>query len=290
MLYTTHTHRLGNAYGVLRAAELLHEGGFSGIDLSLYKPKGEAFSDDYKRVADELVAFSKSSGLVLHQGHAPYCRYELYKDTVEPFMPRAFEFFGRIGVSYVVVHPMYYPEVYRGREEEIFELNVAYYRSLMPYAKEYGFKIAAENMWIYHPVTKAVKPSYLSDPSEMKRLFEAVDSPDSFTMCLDLGHSAIAGYEPDEVIRALGKDILGCMHAQDVDYLIDWHTLPGVGKLNWDRICKALGEIDYQGSFNLEADNFYSGFDKDFYPTVTRFMADTARCLAERAESYRIKK
>ena len=289
MLYTTHTQRLSDTYGILRGVEMLHEGGFQGIDLSLYKPRGEAFSDDYKRVADELVSFSKASGLVLHQAHAPYCRYDLYRETVEPHLPRAFEFLGRIGVSFVVVHPMYYPDVYRGREEELFELNLAYYRSLLPFAKEYGFKIAAENMWIYHPLTKAVIPSYLSDPSEMKRLYEAVDAPECFTMCLDIGHSAIAGYEPDVVIKELGRDLLGCIHAHDVDYLVDCHTLPGTRRIDWDKVCRALGEIDYQGSFNLEADAFYNGYDKEFYPTVTRFMADVAKHLADKAESYRIK-
>ena len=66
--------------------------------------------------------------------------------------------------------------------------------------------------------------------------------------------------------------------------------LPGCGKMNWERICRALAEVDYKGSFNLEADEFYHGFPPEYYPTVTRFMHDTARTFAEKIEAYKSEK
>ena len=48
---------------------------------------------------------------------------------------------------------------------------------------------------------------------------------------------------------------------QLIDYVDDLHTLPGVEKINWENVCRALGEIDYKGEFTLEADNFLKNFD-----------------------------
>ncbi len=287
MLFSTHTQRLAEKYGLLKAAELLFEGGFSAIDVSMYKPVGEPFSEGYKELAKELCEFSRSTGLTYIQAHAPYCRIENYKRDVEPHMERAFSFASMIGVRDIVVHPMYDPDVYFGREEEHMRMNVDYYRSLIPMAKHYGLRIAAENMWIYYPGTKKVLPSFLASPYEMCELYHRIDDSDSFTMCLDIGHSAISGYDPAEAIRKIGSHRLGCIHAHDVDGVADCHNLPGTMRVDWDSVCRALGESGYAGSFNLEADNFYKGFESEYYSKVTRFMADTAKYYADKIDSYR---
>ena len=83
-------------------------------------------------------------------------------------------------------------------------------------------------------------------------------------------------------------DRLGCIHAHDVDYVADLHTLPGTVKINWDNVCRALGEINYRGSFNLEADNFFKGFPEEHHPAVAKFMADTTRVFADKVDLYRM--
>lgn len=289
MLFSTHTQRLVKEYGTVKGIEMLAEAGFPAIDLSMYKATGELFEDGYEAVLEKLLSLAKEKGIVFHQAHAPYCSIDKYEAEAAPYMERAFEVAGRLGAKYIAVHPMYYPDRYRGFEREIFDMNVEYYTSLLPLAEKWGLKIAAENMWIYHPLTKKVLPSFLADPHEMVRLFEAVNCPEHFTMCLDIGHAAISGYEPDYCIKVLGKSVLGCIHAHDVDYTVDCHTLPGVRMVNWDAVCSSLATIGYKGSFNLEADAFYNGFGTDFFPTVARFMADTARNLAEKTDRYRTK-
>ena len=108
-----------------------------------------------------------------------------------------------------------------------------------------------------------------------------------FTVCLDIGHVALCGREPEDAIRIIGRDRLGCIHAHDVDYISDLHVLPGTSKINWDAVARALGEIDYRGSFNMEADRFFDGFMEEHFPTVAKFMADTARIIANKIDLYR---
>jgi len=79
------------------------------------------------------------------------------------------------------------------------------------------------------------------------------------------------------------------LHVHDVDYVSDLHTLPGIEKINWDKVCQALGEIDYKGELTLEADNFLKNFEDGFKPAAARFMAETARYLADKVDSYRLK-
>ena len=80
-------------------------------------------------------------------------------------------------------------------------------------------------------------------------------------------------------------DRMGAMHAHDVNYREDNHTLPGTLDIHWDAVCQALADIGYRGDFTLEADHFFAGFGKDFAPTVCRFMAERAKELAEKTQS-----
>ena len=90
--------------------------------------------------------------------------------------------------------------------------------------------------------------------------------------------------------KVIGGERLGCIHAHDVDYLEDLHLLPGLSKINWDRVCRALGEIDYNGCFTLEAVKTYENFEDPQIPSVLRFMAETTSYLAEKVDSYRTEK
>ena len=55
----------------------------------------------------------------------------------------------------------------------------------------------------------------------------------------------------------------------------------------WDKITTALGEIDYQGDFTYEADNFLVRFDKEALPYAVRFMADLGRTLIAKVDAAR---
>jgi len=144
-----------------------------------------------------------------------------------------------------------------------------------------------ENMYQRHPYTsKVYVDSILGDPHELARMYDVLNNDKAYTVCLDIGHAAITGHEPDEAIRILGHDRLGSLHVQDVDYVSDMHVMPGSGNLNWYAICKALADIRYKGEFTLEADATLVRWANDFKPTVMRYMADVSRYLVTQIEKY----
>jgi sugar phosphate isomerase/epimerase len=194
-----------------------------------------------------------------------------------------------LGAKQIVVHPVQ-KVPYLGREEEMFEINMEFYSSLAPYAKNCGIKIALENMCQDRPVTRYICDDVCVDPREMNRYYDTLNDPEAFTVCLDLGHVALCGREPQDAIRTIGHDRLGSLHVQDVDYVHDLHTLPGCGRINWDEVCRALADIDYCGDFTLESDNFLQKYDVEFQPTATKFMADVCKHLTSKIEAYKSKK
>ena len=289
MLVSMSTNYLAGLYGVETAVRMLIEGGFTAIDFSMINTRLVPFTDDYREAAEKLVEMAKSAGVVFNQSHVPFVsNAEKYENEILPLMPRIFEMASLLGIKNVVVHPRKEGRYY-GREEYLFEKNVEMYNSLKPIAKKFGVKIAIENMWQHHPVTKKICDDVCAPPEELARLYDTLGDPEAFTVCLDIGHAALCGREPEDAIRYLGKRI-GCLHVHDVDYKEDLHTVPGAGKINWDKVCRALADIDYSGDITLEAGNFFRGFLPEMHQAAARFMADTAKSLAEKIEFYKYQK
>ena len=287
MLFSNQTEFLAGKYGIVRAVEMMIEAGYPAIDITMWDTDAAPFTDDYREVALTLKAMADKAGVKFHQAHAPFGGgYDRYLDELVPLFPRAFEFCSLLGIEHIVVHPIMRGHYY-GHEDEHFDMNMKFYRALIPLARTHKVKIAIENMWDRHPVTGRICDHVCADPYELCRYYDELAAPDVFTVCLDLGHVALCGREPEDAIRIIGRERLGCIHAHDVDYVADLHTLPGVANINWEEVARALGEIDYQGVFNMEADRFFVGFMEEYYPSVARFMVDTARVIANKIDLYR---
>ena len=288
MLFSNQTEVLSAKYGIIRAVEMMIEAGYSAIDITMFDTKACPFTDDYREIAAILRAMADSAGVRFVQAHAPFGGgYDNYLNNLIPLFPRAFEFCSLLGIENIVVHPIMRGHYY-GHEAEHFDMNMKFYKALEPLARTNKVKIAIENMWDRHPVTGRICDHVCASPEELCRYYDTLANPEVFTICLDIGHVALCGREPEDAIRMIGHDRLGCIHAHDVDYINDLHTLPGAAKIKWDNVCRALGEINYRGVFNMEADQFYLGFMEEHYPAVTKFMADTARVLADKVDLYRI--
>lgn len=285
MLFGTQTQRPVSAFGLVGGIKLLCEAGYPALDLSLDVADLSELPTDEE--AKEAKAVGDAYGVIFHQAHAPF-GYQKFVTKIQPEFWRVFAFASGFGVRQMVVHPLQ-PGRYYGHEKEIFDLNVTFYRSLLPLIEKYGVKVAIENMWQHHPVSRLIVDDICADPKELADLYDALDDPDHFTVCLDIGHVPLCNREPEDAIRIIGHDRLGALHVHDVDYVDDLHVLPGLGKIKWDTVCRALGEIDYAGEFTLESDNTFIPFEKEFYPNVARFMAERARFLSEKVDAYRKK-
>ena len=288
MRISSQTHTLDDWFGMEQAVDIMVRSGYDGLDYSMFSHDfAYLFENGWKERAQALRARAEALGAVFNQAHAPFGGgYEFYTGQIAPILPRVFEVAAAMGVPVVVVHPVQNGRYY-GHEKELFEGNLRFYRMLAPYAKDCGLRIGIENMWQNHPVSRHIVDDVCAPPEELAALFDELDDPDAFTVCLDIGHCAVCGREPDACIRYLGPDRMGALHVHDVDYVNDNHSLPGVFSINWDAVCRALGEIGYHGDLTLESDAFLRGFGRDFAETSCAFMAARARFLANAIDRYR---
>lgn len=272
--------RLGFEQGVL----MLKNAGYDCLDLSLFemiRDDSAYIAGDWRKTVEERKAFCDANGIVFNQSHAPFsfawADENIRENIAHPRVRQSLEISAMMGVKIVVVHPLHWMQ-YLGHEDEINELNIKYYKSLAPIAKDLGIKIALENMWQREVKRKCICTDVAGFAKDHAALIDAIDS-EYVVACLDVGHCSLVGEEAEDTIRILGHDRLKSVHLHDNDYQGDRHTIPGLGQMNWDNIMKAFEDIKYDGEFTYEADAFLKGFSTDYLPKACEFMVQTARYL-----------
>lgn len=287
MLISTQTShavgRLGFEQGVLT----LKNAGYDCLDLSLFemiRDDSPYIAGDWRKLVEERKAFCDANGIIFNQSHAPFsfawADENIRENIAKPRVEQSLEISAMMGVKIAVVHPLHWMP-YLGHEDEINELNIQYYKSLVPLARNLGVKIALENMWQKEVKRKCVGTDVAGFAKDHAALIDAIDS-EWVVACLDVGHCSLVGEEAEDTIRVLGHDRLKSVHLHDNDYQGDRHTIPGLGLMNWDNIMKAFEDIKYDGEFTYEADAFLKGFDNEFFPTAVEFMVKRAKHLVSK--------
>ena len=293
MKLITSSNRIFRSFGEKEGLRILKNAGYDSLDLTLCRISSEPSfrfgAEDGLDYAKQVVDWAKDTGISFLQSHTPYeFNWKNPNELEERFFPltiKALQISAIAGVKIAVVHPYTYGESYRNRQE-IFELNMKIYRRLIPYAKELGVKIALENMYRKDENRGVFVPSVCGTPEQFNQYIDALDS-EYIVGCLDLGHCSLVGIDAEDFLRVMGKDRVKALHVSDNDYLGDYHTLPGLGKMTWDEILKALVDIGYEGDFTYEADRFMMNFEDGFKPIACRFMADRGKFLLERMKKYK---
>lgn len=286
MLYSTNTPSIIPRVPLFDGLDMIIDAGFPLIDFTLYNNYGFALENNYRETAKNIRRHVEARGAAINQSHAPFCSGERYLSDFVPKFPRIIEFSAMLGAKCIVVHPMHESGYYYKDKDRIFDLNMKMYSSLAPIAKNAGIKIGIENMWEYRSVSGIICDSACSDPADMNRYFDTLGDKDAFTVCFDVGHAALTGREPDDCIRVIG-DRIGALHVHDVDYVSDLHTIPGLGKIDFDAVARALADINYTGDLTLEADAFLKRLDVELLPSALKLMNDIAHRLARKVESCR---
>ncbi len=288
MKLVNQTEIIGKRLGDETAVRIICEAGFDGIDFSMFKMQDDTDvlnSQSYKSHINELIKIADFYGVTFEQAHAPFPSAKEnngeYNKVIFDKIKRALEITGMLDAKICVVHPVQF-------SENQFEQNMELYHRLEPFAAEYGVKIALENMWGWDNKLNRIVPNVCSVAEDFNRYVDALN-PEHFTACLDLGHCGLVGDNAGAMIRQMGSR-LGCLHIHDNDNVNDSHTLPYLLDMDWDDILKALGEIDYQGHFTYEADNFLADFPDDLLPACERFMHDVGRSMMKKIEKYRVKR
>ena len=276
---------------------MVRDAGFDSIDYSLefMKDADHMFAgSDYLAVAEKVRKTIEGFDLPITQTHAPFSFGQfsdenVYRDFIYPSVVRSVEISAALGASTVIVHPLHHM-LYSGHEEEIFRLNMEYYRSLIPVAQSCGIKIAVENMFQKDARRGIITHDTCSTIPEFLRYIDTLDSP-WITACLDVGHVGLPLQkdEPWDFIRALGHERLGALHIHDNNYRSDDHVLPYCGKIDWTEVTKALGEIDYAGDFTYEVrlPGLYQFQNKELANITLDFAGKIGRFLVAEVEANR---
>ncbi|MBQ2117437.1 MAG: sugar phosphate isomerase/epimerase [Clostridia bacterium] len=277
--------------GVSAAAKAAKAAGFSAFDyyITLDDTDSPLHGEDYRSVVSQIRRATENEGMRFNQTHAPF-RFPVKKwDEPETFdlFVRSLEITALLGAKICVVHPLHHME-YLGHEEEIFRLNMDYFRKLIPCCREYGVRIGVENMWQTHRIRKNISFDTCSTIREFIRYLDTLDS-ESVVACLDVGHVVLPDGPdgPADFIRALGHDRLKALHIHDNDYTRDAHLLPYQGKLDWESITAALGEIDYTGDFTYEIGAVPFSVPGELIGDALRYAGAVGRYLVGKVEEHR---
>ncbi len=279
-------------FGDIKAIELIAEAGFDAIDYSMSKLKQDDSilnSAEYKKYISELCQIAERNNIYFNQGHAVSYIYNEDAETAYNLLVkrniRALEIAGLMGIKTLIVHPVGAGN-YIGNEEKVFYKNMKYYKTLLPYAEEFGVKIACENVWCGDKKRGVIRGSVCSNPYEHVRYVDEINN-NMFVACLDVGHSSLSGREAQDCIRVLGNR-LQALHIHDNDYKDDMHTLPGLSEMNWEEITKSLADVDYKGDFTFETNHFFDSLNTIEETQVGLKLAELiGRKLINKIENYK---
>lgn len=286
MKLSSTTDKLQEKFGIYKAVDILSEAGYDAIDFSQFNE--EIYASTYgKEYYTEIRKYAEDKGLFFNQSHAPFSSsFTDEEKTAKRFdeIVTAIKRASYLGVKNIIVHPCQHLKYdVEGNPEKLFEYNMEFYKKLIPYCEEYNIKVALENMWQY---TGMINHSTCSRPEEFVRYIDELNN-DSFVACLDIGHAALVREDIGDFIKILGNKRLRCLHVHDVDGTNDSHTLPYFGSINWEKVMKALAEIDYKGELTFEADSFMDNKPDILLPDCAKLMAKTGKHLVSQFENYK---
>lgn len=275
---------LQRKYGDIKALEIAAAAGADSVDFDLcgeendYRNVNSLYGKGFEAVEEYYTALKKradSIGIIIGQTHGKMTGFvndssedaALVKNTEYDCFATAV-----LGSDVCVVHNA--TSIFLGAKpdpELMHRLSLDMFKAILPYAKRNGIKIATET---FGDAVRYSACDFFGNMVEFERAYEAVEElkelRDSFTACVDTGHSNKAmrygNPTPAEVIRRLGKRVT-VLHLNDNDTFTDQHKIPMTGTIDWNDVMDALDEIGYNGIYNMELNLHHFG---------DNFLAETA--------------
>ena len=269
--------------------------GFEALDFNLnvtwaqLKAPGplEFYADDasFTAYVEEVKAAVKKHGLVFGQFHATaptWMRNNEHAAEKARFgVIKSIEMCAACGCDKIVVHPNMDGNMMDPLpKKEEWELNIAFYSSLIPLLRQYGITCCLENMWGWdNSTSRKIYGSVCADMNEAVRYIDTLNEiagEKLFGFCLDTGHLVILGGDLYEAVYTLG-DRLVALHIHDNDGRGDDHSAPYIGGVTlWNRFLLALRETGYKGNLSFETAGAVRCFPNELIPSALKLLGDTA--------------
>ncbi|MBQ8576272.1 MAG: sugar phosphate isomerase/epimerase [Clostridia bacterium] len=273
--------------GEEKTIEYLAKAGFDAWDFSMFDMckydwgKKMLLENSHPLAGNNYLAFARrlkqiglDNGIVCNQSHAPF---PTACDAIRSYFKRAIECTAEAGGEICVIHP---------DNNKSAQENAEMYLELLPFAKEHGVKIATENMWNWDDEKDESSFAACATAEDFVEHIDVVND-DFLVACLDLGHAEMRGSGTGAVnmIHALGHR-LQALHIHDNDKWHDSHQIPFSMNIDFEAIAKALKDINYQGYFTLEADNYLKNHTTENVFDGIKDLAQSAKRLADMFEKY----
>ncbi len=255
-------------YGDKGALEIAQKLGYDAVDFNLesedFRKKGSLYTKSDSEIYDyyaQIREYAESIGIYICQTHSRCAGFKNIKDEDDALVQnirRDLLATKALGAKYCVVHAV--TTIYLGPDAEpqlMRDLNFKMYNAVLPYAKEYGVKVATET---FGDAMKYDCCDFFGNIDEFIKSYNRIcavgDNKDWFTICVDTGHSNKASRfnnnpSPADVIRMLGSNV-ELLHLNDNDKMTDQHKIPLTGTIDWNDTFNALDEIGYNGVYNME--------------------------------------
>ena len=149
MRISTTTDVYARTHGVDGAIRAIAKAGFDCYDLSVFdiSEKNPLFRDGWREYVASLKAAADAAGIVCNQSHAPFPssqpdlpKHAEYNAVIHDRIVRAMETAAILGAKNIVVHPKQHLP-YWENAQTLFDMNMEFYRSLAPYAKQFGIRV-----------------------------------------------------------------------------------------------------------------------------------------------------
>lgn len=293
MILSIDSHQMFENYGTDEGLKILKEAGYDAVDYQLCWSKfyDTLLGDNYREYALEEKKILDKHNVICNQAHAPFLQFNFknfenkidISDEAYLKIVRSIEVASILSAKYIVIHAIknFLPD-----DVDFEEYNFEFYKSLEKYAEKFNIKIAVENLFYRDKKRDYLRGSF-GTPEQLCNFVKRLGTK-NFTACVDIGHAALVGNEPEDFILGMDKDILGVFHVHDNDYKNDMHFMPCFGRFNWDKITDAIGKKGYEGDFSIEASSFLKNVDKKLFPSALKLSADVGRNLIEKIEKAKI--
>ena len=148
MIIVQQTHELEKRFGIETAIDMIADAGFDGYDYSAFHMLNDDSpmnQENYLEIAKIIRKKADSRGLICYQAHAPFSSQCEGEELTRKII-RSMEVAAVLGAEAIVVHPLQ-GLPYNKNVEKLYEMNMEFYRGLIPYCEKLGIKVAVENMW-----------------------------------------------------------------------------------------------------------------------------------------------
>lgn len=233
---------------------------------------------------------AKKYGLENYQAHAPFPSYVSARDAgdnaaILKALKRVIMGCDSMDCRHLIIHPFFLQYNEKPSPEEEWATNIESYSALIPTAKQYGVTICLENM--FTSFRGKILEACCSNFDTAARYIDTLNSiagEKVFAFCMDTGHALLLGKDIKEVMLTMG-DRIEAFHVHDNNGRDDQHLAPYMGVQDWDRFVEGLKAIKFNRTLSFETFNIWNTVDRELCPSMLRFIAETGRRFARRAEA-----